>query len=200
VSEPSNELGVAYGLAMLKRLLIALGVFAIGIAGWFVFQHFNPQVSIDFTQAELQAKLAQRFPIEKCAPLNLACFVVREPSLALNSGSDRIDVATRFALRVGGREHPGHASFSTKIRYDAQAGAFFLSEVKILEFSTEGRLGELEAIVNTQGEAIIGMLLRTTPVFTLKNDSREQRIAQSIVRDVKVVDGKLRVVLLSKSS
>jgi hypothetical protein len=184
---------------MLKRLLIALGVLAICIAGWFVFRHFNPEVAIDFSQAELQAKLAQRFPVEKCAPLNLACFMVREPSLTLKNGSDRIDVATRFALRVGGREYPGSASFTTKIRYDAQAGAFFLDDVTIVDFSTEGRLGELEAIVKTRGDVIIGTLLRTTPVFTLKNDSREQRIAHSIVRDVKVVDGKLRVVLLEKS-
>jgi Protein of unknown function (DUF1439) len=184
---------------MLKRLLIAVGVLALCVAGWLVFRHFNPEVSIDFTQTELQAKLAQRFPVEKCAPLNIACFVVREPSLTLKSDSDRIDVATSFALRVGAREYPGHASFNTKIRYDAPAGAFFLDDVRIVEFSTEGRLGELEQVVKSQGNLLIGTLLRTTPVFTLKNDSRGQQIAKSIVRDVKIADGKLRVVLLPRS-
>ncbi|MGL4230453.1 MAG: hypothetical protein ACRCWJ_03725, partial [Casimicrobium sp.] len=70
---------------MLKRLLIAVVVIALCVVGWFVFRHFNPEVSIDFTQAELQAKLAQKFPVEKCAPLNLACFVVREPKLAFKN-------------------------------------------------------------------------------------------------------------------
>ncbi len=182
---------------MLKRLLIAIVVVALCVVGWFVFRHFNPEVSIDFTQAELQAKLAQKFPVEKCAPLNLACFVVREPKLALKSGSDRVEVATTFALRAGSREYPGRANFSTKIRYDAQMGAFFLDDVKIVEFTTEGRLGELEQVIKSQGDLIIGTLLRTTPVFTLKNDSREQQIAKAVVREVKIVDGKMRVIVLS---
>ncbi len=184
---------------MLKRLLIAVAVVALCVVGWFVFRHFNPEVAIDFTEAELQAKLAQRFPVEKCAPLNLACFAVREPKLTLKSGSDRIEVATTFALRFGAREYPGRANFNTKIRYDPQLGAFFLHDVQIVDFSTEGRLGDFETIVKTQGDLIIGTLLRTTPVFTLKNDSREQQIAKAVVREVKIVDGKMRVVLLSNS-
>jgi hypothetical protein len=185
---------------MLKRLFIALGVVALCVIGWFVFRHLNPEVAIDFTQTELQAKLAQKFPVERCATLNLVCFIVREPKLVLKNDSDRIDVATIFALRVGAREYPGRANFTTKVRYDAQVGAFFLDDVKIVDFSTEGRLGELDSIVKTQGDLIIGTLLRTTPVFTLKNDSREQQIAKAVVRDVKIVDGKMRVVLLSNSN
>ncbi len=181
---------------MLKRLLIALGVVALYVIGWFVFRHFNPEVSIDFTQAELQARIERKFPVEKCVPLNLACFVVRAPTLTLKNDSDRIDVVTTFALRVGSRQYPGRANFTTKIRYDASAGTFFLDDVKIVDFSTEGRLGELDAIVKTQGDLIIGTLLRTTPVFTLNNDVREQQIAKAVVRDVKIVNGKLRVVIL----
>ncbi len=184
---------------MFKRLLVAIGILALCVVGWFVFRHFNPEVAIDFTQSELQAKLAQKFPVEKCAPLNIACFVVREPKLTLKNDSDRIEVATTFALRVGTREYPGHANFNTKIRYDAPVGAFFLDDVKIVDFSTEGQLGEFDAIVKTQGDLIIGTLLRTTPVFTLKNDSREQQIAKAVVREVKIVDGKMRVVLLSST-
>jgi Protein of unknown function (DUF1439) len=184
---------------MLKRLLIAIVIFALCVIGWFVFRHFNPEVAIDFTQAELQAKLAQKFPVEKCAPLSIACFVVREPKLALKNDSDRIDVATTFALRVGAREYLGRANFNTKIRYDVQAGAFYLDDVKIVDFSTEGRLGDFDAIVKTQGDLVIGTLLRTTPVFALKNDSREQQIAKAVVREVKIVDGKMRVVLLSSN-
>jgi Protein of unknown function (DUF1439) len=183
--------------AIAKRALIAIGIIALLVGAWFVYRHFNPEVGIEFTEAELQAKLAQKFPVEKCAPLNIACFIVREPKLALKSGSDRIEVATTFALRVGAREYPGRANFNTKIRYDAQVGAFFFDDVKIVDFSTEGRLGEFDTMVRTQGDLIIGTLLRTTPVFTLKNDSREQQIARAVVRDVKIVDGKLRVIVSS---
>jgi Protein of unknown function (DUF1439) len=184
--------------AVAKRALAALAILGVVAVGWLVFRHFNPEVAIDFTQTELQGKLAQKFPVEKCAPLNLACFVVREPRLTLKNDSDRVDVATTFALRAGGREYPGRASFTTKIRYDAQAGSFFLDDVRVVDFSTDGRLGELETVVKSQGDLIIGTLLRTTPVFTLKNDSREQQIAKAVVRDVKIVDGKMRVVILAK--
>jgi hypothetical protein len=182
-----------------KRFLIAMGAIALCVVGWLVYRHFNPEVAIDFTQAELQAKLAQKFPAEKCAPLNLACFVVREPKLTLKNDFDRIEVATTFALRVGAREYPGRANFNTKIRYNPQLGAFFLYDVEIVDFSTEGRLGDFDSMVRTQGDLIIGTLLRTTPVFTLKNDSRDQQIAKAVVRDVKIVDGKVRVVLLSST-
>jgi hypothetical protein len=184
---------------MLKRFLIAVVVVAICGAAWFTYRYFNPEVAIEFTEAELQARLAQKFPREKCAPLNIACFVVREPKLSLKQGSDRIDVGTTFGLRVGAREYPGRAQFTTKIRYDAQAGAFFLDDLNVVEFSTDGKLGELETLVKTQGDLIIGTLLRTTPVFTLKNDSREQQIAKAVVRDVKIADGKLRVIVLSNN-
>jgi hypothetical protein len=184
---------------MLKRALIACAAIAVCAVGWLAFRHFNPEVAIEFSESELQAKLAQKFPKEKCAPLNIACFTVREPKLTLKKGSDRIDVATTFALRVGTREYPGRANFTTKIRYDAQAGAFFLEDVNIVDFSTDGKLGELDAIVKSQGDLIIGTLLRTTPVFTLKNDSREQQIAKAVVRDVKIADGRLRVILLSNN-
>jgi hypothetical protein len=184
---------------MLKRLLIAMTVIAVCAIAWFTYRHFTPDIAIEFTEAELQAKLAQKFPVEKCAPLNLACFNVREPKLTLKGDSDRIEVATNFALRAGGRNYPGRAVFNTTIRYDASIGAFFLDDVKVVDFSTDGRLGEFDSIVRTQGDIIIGTLLRATPVFTLRNDSREQQIAKAVVRDVKIVDGKMKVILLSGS-
>jgi hypothetical protein len=185
--------------AIAKRALIALVIIAALAGAWFVYRHFNPEVAIAFTEAELQTKLAQKFPKEKCAPLNIACFVVREPKLTLMQGADRIDVVTTFAVRLGAREYPGRASFTTKIRYDRDAGAFFLYDVNVVDFSTDGQLAELDAVVKSQGDLIIGTLLRTTPVFTLKNDSREQQIAKAVVRDVKIADGKLKVILLSKN-
>jgi hypothetical protein len=182
---------------VLKRLLLALLVVALGVGAWLAFQRANPEIAVNFTQSELQVKLAERFPVERCAPLNLACFIVREPKLALKEGSDRIDVSTSFALKVGNREYPGSAAFNTKIRYAQSEGAFFLDDVKITQFSTEGKLGDLENLVKSQGDLLIGTLLRTTPVYKLKNetDSRAQAVAKSTIRDVKIENGKLKVVL-----
>jgi hypothetical protein len=182
---------------VLKRLLIALVVVGAGVGAWFLFQRVNPEISVSFSQSELQSKLAERFPVERCAPLNLACFIVREPKLALKEGSDRIDVSTSFALKVGNREYPGSAAFTTKIRYAQSDGAFFLDDVQITQFSTEGKLGDLENLVRSQGDLMIGTLLRTTPVYKFKNetDSRAQAIAKSTIRDVKVENGKLKIVL-----
>jgi hypothetical protein len=182
---------------VLKRLVLAFAVVAVGIAAWFLFQRANPEIALSFSQSELQSKLAERFPVERCAPLNLACFVVREPKLTLKEGSDRIDVSTSFALKLGNREHPGSAAFNAKIRYAQSEGAFFLDDVQITNFSTEGKLGGLENLVKSQGDLMIGTLLHTTPVYKFKNatDSRAQAIAKSTIRDVKVENGRLKIVL-----
>jgi hypothetical protein len=181
---------------MIKRLLIALGVVALCVLAWFVFQKFNPEISMDFTEAELQSKLAEKFPIQKCMTLQLACFDLREPKLTLKEGADRIMVNLGFSARIGSREYPGTAVFSTKVRYSKNDGALFLDDVEIAEFNTGGRLVELESLLKSQGGMLVSRLLQTIPVYTLKDERAKEALAKATIRDVKITNGKLRIVLL----
>ncbi len=181
---------------LLKRFSIACALVSLCAVGWFTYRHFNPELAIEFTQAELQAKLAEKFPLQKCAPLQLACFDVREPKLTLAEGSDRLQVALAIAVKAGGREYPGRAAFNSKLRYSRDDGAVYLDDVQITEFDAGGKLGEFEAMVKSYGSGVISTALRATPVYTLKNDATKEALAKLAIRDIRVANGKVRVVLL----
>jgi Protein of unknown function (DUF1439) len=181
---------------LLKRLLLACAVIGLCVVGWFTYRHFNPELAIEFTQAELQAKLAEKFPLQKCAALQLACFDVREPKLTLTEGSDRIQVALAMAVKASGREYPGRAAFNSKLRYSRDDGAVYLDDVQITEFDAGGKLGDFESMVRSYGSAVISTALRGTPVYTLKDDATKEALAKLAIRDIRIANGKVRVVLL----
>ena len=179
-----------------RRVAIGLAtVAAVGAASWWAITAYAPQGSIDIDQAQLQARLDARFPQKNCMMM-VACLTLSKPVVTLTDGSPRIGLSADVLVSLGHREMPGQVTFSGVLRYVRYEGDFFLDDVRIDNFSLTGFPPELVQVVKVRGPDALRRTLQGHPIYTLKGDGARSALAKLAVRDVQVVNGKLRVTFL----
>ena len=179
-----------------RRVAIGLGIVAAtATVGWWAITAFMPEASIDIDQAQLQQRLDARFPQKNCTMM-VACVTLSKPVVRLTDGSPRIGLSADVLVTLGHREMPGKVAFSGVLRYVRYQGDFFLDEVQVDNFSLTGFPPEFVQVVQVRGPAVLRRALEGHPVYSLKSDSARAALARLAVRDVKVVNGKLRVTFL----
>jgi hypothetical protein len=180
-----------------RRILICLAVLVVlsGVA-WFLIDRYAPGLAIELTEQELQTRLAARFPIQNCS-LVVLCLDVTAPALKLTEGSDRIALAAKLSATLGTRRYPGELAFSGRVRYVAKDGEFFLDDIEIDRLNLEGVPTHYTDILRSNGPVALRSVLSKRPIYTLKGDSTTLRLARLAVRDVRVVNGRLRVSFVS---
>ncbi len=180
-----------------RRILISLlALAALGAGAWLLFQRYSPQLAIEFAAQDLQTRIAARFPIQNCG-LIILCLDVTAPQLTLTDGSDRIALTAALSTTLGQRRYPGTLAFSGKIRYVAQAGELFLDDIEIERFELAGIPMHYTEILRSRGPGVLRSVLATRPIYTLNADTLQERLARLAVRDVRVINGKLRVSFVS---
>ncbi|MFT7771742.1 DUF1439 domain-containing protein [Roseateles sp.] len=147
---------------------------------------------LDIEQAELQARIAPRFPTHQCK-LVVACLDLSNPVVVLTEGEDRIGLTVDTKVGLSGREYTGRVGFSGRPRYVPGEGQLFLDDLQITTLEFAGLPDEYAALVKLRGPAVINAQLRSRPVYTLDASTAKGALAKRAVRDVKVVGGKLRI-------
>jgi len=179
-----------------RRVAIGLGLAAVVAAGgWWAVTTFMPQASIDIDQAQLQQRVDARFPQKHCSMM-VACLTLSKPVVRLTEGSPRINLSADVLVALGHREMPGQVSFSGVVRYVRYEGDFFLDDIHVDNFSLTGFPPELVQVVKVRGPDALRRTLQGHPIYTLKGQGARAALAKLAVRDVQVVDGKLRVTFL----
>jgi len=183
---------------MWKRriIIVLLALTVLGGCAVLLVQRYGDNLAIELTEQELQTRLAARFPIQNCS-LIIVCLDITSPQLKLVEDSDRIALSADLAATVVQRRYVGALSFSGKVRYVAQEGEFFLDDIEIQRFELEGVPTQYTDMLRSRGPAVLRGVLATRPIYTLKADNAQQRLARLTVRDVRVVNGKLRVSFVS---
>jgi Protein of unknown function (DUF1439) len=180
-----------------RRILIGLAtLLTIGGVAWLLVDRYAPGLAIELTEEELQARLAARFPIQNCA-LSLICLDIPTPRLKLLEGSDRIALDGVIDAVLGPRRYPGTLSFSGKLRYVEAEGSFYLDDITIEQFDIVGVPTHYTEILRLRGPNLLRSVLAARPIYTLRNDNTKERLARFAIGDVRVVNGKLRISLLS---
>jgi hypothetical protein len=179
-----------------RRVAIVLGAgLAAGAASWWAITRFAPQGAVDIDQAQLQARLDARFPQRNCTMM-VACLTLSAPRVALAEGSSRIGLSADVLVTLGRREMPGKVAFSGVLRYVRYQGDFYLDDVQVDNFALTGFPPELVQVVKVRGPAAMRRALEGHPIYTLKGNTAQSALAKLAVRDVQVVDGKVRVTFL----
>jgi hypothetical protein len=179
-----------------RRVAIGLGVVAaLGACGWWAVTAYMPQASIDIDQAQLQARLDTVFPQKHCTMM-VACVTLSQPAVRLTEGSPRIGLAADILVTLGHREMPGQVTFSGVLRYVRYQGDFFLDDVQVEKFALTGVSPDMVQVVKQRGPDALRRALQGHPIYTLRGDSAKQALAKLAVRDVQVVNGKVRVTFL----
>ena len=182
----------------MKQRCVAVGlvcVVALCAAGWWAVVTFMPQTFVDIDQAQLQQRLDARFPQKNCA-LMVACVSIANPLVTLTDGSPRIGLSADVLVSLGHREMPGKVAFSGVLRYVRYEGDFFLDDVQVDKFALTGFPPEFVQVVQVRGPDALRRALQGHPLYTLKGSPRAA-LARLAVRDVRVVNGKLRVTFLN---
>ena len=179
-----------------RRVAIGLiTVAAVVAASWWAVTAFMPEAAIDIDQAQLQQRLDARFPQKQCA-LMVACITLSAPRVRLTEGSPRIGLSAEVLVSLGHREMPGQVTFSGVLRYVRYQGDFYLDDVQVENFSLTGVSPDLVQVVRQRGPDALRRALQNHPIYSLKGDSARAALARLAVRDVHVVDGKVRVTFL----
>jgi len=179
-----------------RRVAIGLGVVAaLGACAWWAVTATMPQGYIDIDQAQLQARLDTFFPQKHCTMM-VACITLSQPMVKLTEGSPRIGLSSDILVTLGHREIPGQVTFSGVLRYVRYQGDFFLDDVQVDKFALTGVSPDMVQVVKQRGPDALRRALQGHPIYTLRGDSARQALAKLAVRDVQVVDGKVRVTFL----
>lgn len=177
-----------------RRVAIGLGIAAtLAAVGWWAVTAFLPEAVIDIDQAQLQQRVDERFPQKHCTML-VACLTLSQPVVKLAEGSPRIGLSADVLVSLGRRRMPGQVTFSGVLRYVRYEGDFFLDDVQIDNFSLSGFPPDLVQVVKVRGPDALRRTLQGHPIYTLKG--AHATLARLAVRDVQVVDGKVRVTFL----
>jgi len=153
---------------------------------------------IDIEQAELQARIAPRFPKQHCK-LVVACLELSNPLVILTEGEDRIGFTADAKVTLGTRERTGRVGFSGRPRYMPADGQLFLDDLQIGTLELNGLPEEYALVLKAQGAALARNALQSHPIYTVKADTVKGALAKRAVHDVRVVNGKLRVSLVEGS-
>lgn len=170
--------------AVAAALLLA----ACGLAGGLA------QGYLDIEPADLQARLATRFPLHRCKTV-LACLDLSHPVVVLREGDDRIAVEADVRLLLGVRERTGRVALSARPRYAPQEGQLFLDDLQVVSLELAGVPDHELDLVRDYGGLLARQALQSHPVYTLDAGTAKGALTRQVVKDVKVVQGRLRVVL-----
>lgn len=154
--------------------------------------------TLEISNKQLQTKLAERFPKEDCSVI-VFCISVHSPQVLLVEGSERVGLRVGLATRspVVGTTSPnsGTAALSAKLRYDKTQAALYLDDVRIDELQV-GALPKLVTdAIKSLSPQLIGTTLQSQPIYQVKADSISEKLQRMAIGDVRVRDGKIKVVV-----
>jgi hypothetical protein len=174
-----------------------VGVFGVCAFGWWaILRTVAPEIYMDIDQAQIQQRLAARFPQHNCA-LALACLDVTDPQVILAEGTDRIGFAANVNVTLGRRQMQGRVAFSGVLRYVRYQGDFYLDDIRIDDLQLSQFPPELATVLRLRGPAAMRRALEGHPVYTIKGDTAREKLAKLAVSNVRVVNGRVRVTFLS---
>ena len=153
-------------------------------------------MTVQISQSTVQAQVAERFPITR--DLGMGKLTMSDPKIDLKAGQDRVGLTTdlEFGGPGGVLNVKGSARASGALRYDQDDATFYMSDPVVQEVELPAKLmseARKKKLMDLTGKAI-GEAYGDVPLYTLR-DSRRDRTAKLLLREVRVREGKLELVL-----
>jgi hypothetical protein len=186
----------ARSFAVSRRVLLSVGAVLLALlAGAWLLPKHSPEVTLNFTQAQLQEQLALRFPAKKC--VLAGCVELMTPRLLLTDGSDRLGIETSFVATIGTRTMPGTAKFSGRPTYEQGSGNVYLQDVQVTEFQMTGNASDFNEAMKVRGSGIVAAIMNRFPLYSVQSHPKYGAIAKLALKRVGVVNGQLQVVFVN---
>ena len=156
------------------------------------YGYSDGKLTLDFSAAQIQNAIAPKFPQENC-PTPVTCIKLQNPKVSLAENSDRITMAFDTSITLLQQPMTGTSVVSSKPRYQTSTGEIYLDDTKIQDLKLQGLSSNVTNSIMQYGSILAQAALQRTPIYSFKSGQAE-KIAKMGVADVRVVDGKLRVI------
>ncbi len=150
------------------------------------------KLTMNFSALQIQNAIAPKFPQQNC-PTPISCITLQNPKVSLPENASRIQLNFDTTVTLLQQPITGTVVVSAKPRYQSTTGEVFLDDTQIQDLQLRGVSSNVTQAITQYGSALAQRNFERTPIYSFKNASAE-RVAKMGIADVKVVDGKLRVV------
>ena len=169
----------------MRGALWCLCALSLSIACREIFRH-----QISFTAEELQAKIAEQFPLEHRG--KLARVVLRDPEVVLAADSERIGLRAAVEITPAlGRRFLGYMAFDAALDYNANMGEFYLVDPRIEELELVDVRDRYQALARQLAEQLVGRYLDQFAVYRFDPNDFEESLTRLALKKVIVVGGRL---------
>lgn len=181
----------------MRNILIALALAIIAAAAGAYWYYSGKEYVIRLTEAELQAKLDQRFPMHRDL-LFVVQMDLAHARVHLLEGSNRVSIGVDVTLNIRLRDQPksfgGSIDVDGGLRYEAFKGRFFLTDPHIRALRVNGIPEKYRTEVERVVRDAIADAMNKGPVYTLSADAG-QLLARLLLKSVVVRDRELVITL-----
>lgn len=186
----------------LRKYFALSVVILVAVAGVALNKIWGERYTLAFTEDQLAAKLAEKFPFDK----RYFFFVnvhLDNPRISLVEGSNRIsfgcEIETELKLEINSEKGVGPlrgtVQLSGKVRYEPEEGAFFLDEPVVETLSIAGFPEKWRGKLNDAVSRAAGEFLNRAPIYRLRPTDIKKAAARLVLRDVQVIDKKLVITM-----
>lgn len=180
----------------MKKLIFLLFVLVAGGIAFGIFYIYRFGLTINLTEEQLQQRVEEAFPIEQ-RHLGLVLLTLSDPEVHLEERSDRLHYEMRVRATVFGAGEilNSRARVSGTVRYEPEEAAFFFDDLRIEDLEASGIPGEQREWVRQGLAAALRETLLRHPIYRLGREDLRDIATQLALRDVRVVDQRLRIRL-----
>lgn len=147
--------------------------------------------TIALTEAELQRRVVERFPVTRALPLG-AELTLSNPVVSLADTSGRLRMLTDAVVSVpGARPLTGQADVSGSVRFDREQGRFLLDEPRLEALQVPGLPQGYAGLARQAANAAVSAAVQSLTLHTLTDEDFAQRYARRFLKSVRVENRKL---------
>lgn len=177
----------------MKKLAIVLTiVLVIVAAGFLVLRH---GYVYELSEADIQSRVESQFPVERC--VLVFCIELDAPFVKLTDGQTRIEFGSTALMEIAFSKdkYDGHAGFSGELSYIPGDSAFYLRNSRLEFLEVNGVSEKHRENLNELAALLVSEYLKTNPIYSFRNTALEMLAPWLELKEVKVVDGILRIRL-----
>lgn len=177
-------------------ILLILATIVLATGAYFIFQ--GKTLTIEIEKAEIQRAINRRMPYEKAFAF---IFNLRLASteMFLEAGSDRIGVGTVVQLNINlGKSTQnlgGYIKANAGLKYNPENFSFYLQNPAVESVRIEGIPEKYTQKVSETLREIMQKIFAEIPVYQVQVDELKMKLAKSVLKDLRIENGKVIVVL-----
>lgn len=150
--------------------------------------------TIEVSQQQLQAQLDAVGPLRHQE--SFITVSVENPHVLLTEDSDKLGFTGLVeTVLFGNMKANAHVELRGNVVYRAENGAFFISNVEVVNLTSEQIPPQQVPNVKRIVASMMNQLLDKQPVYTLNEAKTEEKLAKAVLKDVSIENGKLLLTL-----